>query len=298
MKEFKSGFITVIGRTNAGKSSIINKIVGEKVSAVANKPQTTRKNVRAIVNRPNSQIIFIDTPGIHKPKTALGLAMLDFAYGTMPDVDLIVYVIDGTLKRRDDKIINKIKESKKKCILVINKIDLIDKERVAEIITEYKDVINWVSIVPLSVKKNINVDALIDEIESNLKVGPAYYNTEEYTDQTLRELVEEIIREKALKLLMHEVPHGIYVDVERLKTRKAKDGEKIFDIDAIIYCLKESHKGIIIGKQAAMLKKIGTYAREDIEKLLDAKVNLKLIVKVKEDWINDKRIINRFKKTD
>lgn len=298
MKEFKSGFVTVVGRTNAGKSSIINKIVGEKVSAVANKPQTTRKNVRAIINRPNSQIVFIDTPGIHKPKSTLGMAMLEFAYGTIPDVDLIVYVIDGTLKRRDDKTIDRIKDSEKKCILVINKVDLIDKARVAEIITEYKDLANWVSIVPLSVKKNINIDVLIEEIERNLKAGPAYYDNEEYTDQTLRELIEEIIREKALKLLMHEVPHGIYVDVERLKTRKTKDGEKIFDIDAIIYCLKESHKGIIIGKRAEMLKKIGTYAREDIEKMLDAKVNLQLIVKVKEDWINDKRIINRFKKTD
>lgn len=298
MEEFKSGFVTVVGRTNVGKSSIINKIVGEKVSAVTNKTQTTRKNIRAIINRPNSQIIFIDTPGIHKPKSKLSTIMNESAMNSIPDVDVIVYVIDATSRRIDESTLNKIKQSNKKVILVINKIDLITPDKLAEIINEYKDLHDFDSIIPVSVKNNKNIDDLINEIELNLKTGPAYYDIEEYTNQTLRELAEEIIREKGLKLLQEEVPHGIYVEVSKMKSRKTKAHEKIFDIDATIYCLKESHKGIIIGKQGGMLKKIGTYAREDLEKMLDSKVNLKLWVKIKDDWINDIKFVNKFKTED
>lgn len=298
MDDFKSGFVTVVGKTNVGKSSIINKIIGEKVSAVANKTQTTRKNVKAILNTAHSQIIFIDTPGIHKPKSKLGNIMLESVYGSIPDVDIIVYVIDATSKTIDHKTLNRIKEEKKKTILVINKIDLATKERIAEIISEYNELYNFVAIIPVSVKQNKNINELIDEIERNLNPGPAYYDIEEYTNQSLRELAEETIREKALKLLKDEVPHGIYVEVETMKSRKTQKMEKIFDIEATIYCLKEGHKGIIIGKNGEMLKKIGIYAREDLEKLLECKVNLQLWVKVQKDWINNLHIISKFKSKD
>lgn len=295
MGEFKSGFVTVVGRTNVGKSSIINRIVGEKVSAVTSKTQTTRKNIKAIVNRTNSQIIFTDTPGVHKAKSKLSEVMNESAMKSIPEVDIIVYVIDSTSSKVDEKTLTKIKEANKNTILVINKIDLITPSRLAEIVNEYKDLYEFSAIVPVSASNNKNIEELICEIERNLKVGPAYYDIDEYTDQTLRELAEETIREKALKLLQDEVPHGIYIEVTKMKKRKTQKEEKIFDIDATIYCLKDSHKGIIIGKQGSMLKRIGTYAREDLEKMLGDKINLKLWVKVKEDWINDLKMVNKFK---
>ena len=299
MGEFKSGFVTVVGRTNVGKSSIINRIVGEKVSAVTSKTQTTRKKKKkAIVNRTNSQIIFTDTPGVHKAKSKLSEVMNESAMKSIPEVDIIVYVIDSTSSKVDEKTLTKIKEANKNTILVINKIDLITPSRLAEIINEYKDLYEFSAIVPVSASNNKNIEELICEIERNLKVGPAYYDIDEYTDQTLRELAEETIREKALKLLQDEVPHGIYIEVTKMKKRKTQKEEKIFDIDATIYCLKDSHKGIIIGKQGSMLKRIGTYAREDLEKMLGDKVNLKLWVKVKEDWINDLKMVKRFKNED
>lgn len=294
----KSGFVSILGRTNVGKSSIINNLVGEKVAAIANKPQTTRTVIRAIVNRPNSQIIFIDTPGIHKPKTKLGNVMVDNAFEVSKDVDVVVFVVEATsddIGKGDNLILEKIKKAKKKTILVINKVDLVDKAKVAKLIDIYKDEYDFVSIIPVSTVKNINLDAILDEIEKNLNEGPAYYDIEEYTDQTTRQLVEETIREKALKLLDDEVPHGILVQVEKMKKRKTMDNSPIYNIEAIIYCLKESHKGIIIGKNGNMLKKIGTYARQDLERMLDIKINLKLWVKVKEDWINNEKFIKDFR---
>ena len=295
---FKSGFVSMLGRTNVGKSSIINALVGEKVAAVANKTQTTRTAIRAIVNRPNSQIIFVDTPGIHKPKSKLGNVMVETAFGASLDVDIIVFVIDATseeIGRGDRIILDKIIESKKKCILVINKIDLVDKAQIAKLIDLYSNEYNFQAVIPISVTKNKNLDVLLDEIETHLKPGPAYYDTEEYTDQTLRQLAEETIREKALKLLNDEVPHGIYVETDKMKFRKTKTGEGIYDVSATIYCLRNSHKGIIIGKNGQMLKKIGTYAREDLEKMLDTKINLQLWVKVREDWLNDTALVKKFK---
>lgn len=295
---FKSGFVSMLGRTNVGKSSIINALVGEKVAAVANKTQTTRTAIRAIVNRPNSQIIFVDTPGIHKPKSKLGDIMVETAFGASLDVDIILFVVDAAsteIGKGDQLILTKIIESKKKCILVINKVDLVDKAHIAELISLYSSEYEFVSVVPVSVVKNKNLDVLLQEIENHLKPGPAYYDTEEYTDQTLRQLAEETIREKALKLLNDEVPHGIYVEVDKMKSRKTKDKENIYDISATIYCLRNSHKGIIIGKNGQMLKRIGTYAREDLEKILDIKVNLQLWVKVKEDWQDDAALLKKFK---
>ena len=309
MEKFKSGFVAVIGKTNVGKSSIINRLVGEKVSAIANKPQTTRTRIKGIVNRPNSQIIFLDTPGLHKSKSKLGNVMVENAIASIPEADIVLYVIDASeykninnknednineenkfLKSIDNKIVEKIKEANKKTILIINKIDLVDKEKLANIINEFKDLYDFRAIIPVSIEKNI-----LEEIERNLNEGHAYYDTEEYTDQTLRQIAEETIREKALKLLQDEVPHGILVEVNKMKSRKTKELEKIYDVEATIFCLRESHKGIIIGKGGSMLKKIGTYAREDLEKMLDTKINLKLWVKVKKDWINDMGIVKKFK---
>ena len=295
---FKSGFVSIIGRTNVGKSSIINQLVGEKVAAIANKPQTTRTAIRAIVNRENAQIIFIDTPGIHKPKSKLGDVMVETAFGVAKEVDVVVFVIEATsdeIGKGDRLILEKIKEANKKTILVINKIDLVDKSHVAKLIELYKSEYDFVAVIPISTVKKTNMEIILDEIESNLKGGPAYYDIEEYTDQTTRQLVEETIREKALKLLNDEVPHGIFVEVDKIKKRKTQNNEPIFNIDATIYCLRDSHKGIIIGKNGSMLKRIGTYAREDLEKMLDTKVNLKLWVKVKEDWLNNDNFVKKFK---
>ncbi|MBO5348647.1 MAG: GTPase Era [Clostridia bacterium] len=297
-EQFKSGFVSMMGRTNVGKSSIMNSLVKEKVAAIANKPQTTRNAIRAIVNRDDLQIIFIDTPGIHKPKSKLGNTMVETAFGVVSDVDVVLFVIDGTSKTigKGDKIIlDKIKQSGKKTILLINKIDLVKKEDVAKLIDLYKDEYNFESIIPVSVVKNINLEVIIEEIKKHLKPGPAYYDIDEYTDQTLRQLVEETIREKALRLLDDEVPHGIYVETEKMKERKTKSGEPIYDVEATIYCLRNSHKGIIIGKEGNMLKRIASYARTDLEKMLDTKINLKVWVKVKEDWLNNDTLVKKFK---
>ena len=297
-KKFKSGFVSILGRTNVGKSSIINSLVGEKVAAIANKPQTTRTVIRAIVNRPNSQIIFIDTPGIHKPKSKLGNVMVENAFEVSKDVDVVIFVVEATsenIGKGDRMILDKIKEANKKTILVINKIDLVDKAQVAHLIDLFSKEYDFASIIPVSTVKNTNLTVILDEIENNLKEGPAYYNIEEYTDQTTRDLVQETIREKALKLLNDEVPHGILVEVDKMKMRKTMENEKFYNIEATIYCLRESHKGIIIGKNGSMLKKIGTYAREDLERMLGIKINLKLWVKVREDWINNDKFINSFK---
>lgn len=297
-EEFKSGFVSMMGRTNVGKSSIMNSLVKEKVAAIANKPQTTRNAIRAIVNRDDLQIIFIDTPGIHKPKSKLGNTMVETAFGVVSDVDVVLFVIDATSKtigKGDRIILEKIKEAKKKTILIINKIDLVKKDEVAKLIELYKDEYNFEAIIPVSVVKNINLEVIIDEIKKHLKPGPAYYDIEEYTDQTMRQLVEETIREKALRLLDDEVPHGIYVETEKMKERKTKSGEPIYDVEATIYCLRDSHKGIVIGKDGNMLKRIASYARTDLEKMLDIKINLKVWVKVKADWLNNDNLVKKFK---
>ena len=290
MANFNSGFVTLIGRTNVGKSTLINLLVGEKIAAIANKVQTTRTQVKGIVNRENSQIIFIDTPGIHKPKTKLNENMIELSWGAIQDSDVILFLIEADSKeigRGDRKVLEKIKESNKKTILIINKIDLVKKEELAELINLYKEEYPFEAIIPISAIKPKYKDIVLNEIESNLKIGPAYYDIEEYTDQTLRQLAEETIREKALILLKNEVPHGIFVKVEKMKLTKRKTGENMYTIEATIYCLRESHKGIVIGKNGAMLKRIGTLARKDMEQNFNTKVNLKTWVKVKEDWQNN-----------
>ena len=298
MEKFKSGFVTLIGRTNVGKSTLINLLVGEKVAAIANKVQTTRTAIRGIVNRPNSQIIFTDTPGIHKPRTKLNETMLETSFTSLKDADLVLFLIEATsdeIGRGDTKVLEKIKEEKAKTILIINKIDLVKKEKLLKLIDLYSKEYNFEAVIPISATEPKYREIILDEIEKNLNEGPAYYDIEEYTDQTLRQLAEETIREKALKLLQDEVPHGIYVEVEKMKQRKNKKGEDIYDIEATIYCLRNSHKGIIIGKNGEMLKKIGRMARIDMEENFGVKINLKTWVKVKEDWQENDSIVNKFK---
>lgn len=298
-ENFKSGFVSIIGRTNVGKSTLINSLVGEKIAIMTSKPQTTRTAIKAIVNRENSQIIIIDTPGIHKPKTKLGKTMNDTAFELAEEVDVILFLIEATSKEigpGDRRILEKIKESNKKTILIINKIDLVKKEELLALIKLYSAEYDFTGVLPISAIKQDSTEVVLEEIEKNLKVGPAFYDTEEYTDQTMRQLVEETIREKALKLLDDEIPHGIYVEVEKMKTSKSKtDNKPFYNIEATIYCLKDSHKGIIIGKSGQMLKKIGTYARQDLEGMFGMKVNLKTWVKVKQDWQDTDTIIKKFK---
>ena len=295
MAEFKSGFVSICGRTNVGKSTLINLLVGEKIAAIANKVQTTRAQIRGIVNRENSQIIFIDTPGIHKPKTKLNENMIELSWDAISNSDVILFLIEADSKeigRGDMKILEKIREANKKCILIINKVDLINKEELAKLIDLYKNEYDFSAIIAIAATKNKYKEVVLDEIEKNLKPGPAYYDQDEYTDQTLRQLAEETIREKALILLRDEVPHGIFVQVEKMKLKKTQKNEDIYNIEATIYCLRNSHKGIIIGKNGEMLKRIGTMARKDMEQNFGTKVNLKTWVKVKEDWMNNEKFFN------
>ena len=297
-EEFKSGFVTIIGRTNVGKSTLINLLVGEKVAAIANKVQTTRTAIKGIVNRENSQIIFTDTPGIHKPKHKLNETMVETSFATIPDSDIVLFLIEATsedIGRGDRIILDKIKESKRKTILIINKIDLVKRDKLLNLIDIYSKEYDFTAVIPISAYQEKYRDLILDEIEKNLKPGPAYYDIEEYTDQTLRQLAEETIREKALKLLQDEVPHGIYVEVEKMNLRQNKQGEDIYDIEATIYCLRESHKGIIIGENGEMLKRIGRAARIDMEQNFGLKVNLKTWVKVKNDWLDNDSIVSKFK---
>lgn len=298
MGEFKSGFVTLVGRTNVGKSTLLNSLVKEKVAITANKVQTTRTAIKAILNDENYQIIITDTPGIHKPKTKLGETMVSTAFTMFSEVDVILFLIEADsteIGRGDRLILDRIKESKKPCILIINKIDLVKREKLLNLIKIYNDEYDFKAVVPISATKEDGVQAVIDEIVKILPEGPKYYSDDEYTDQTVRQIAEEIIREKALKFLNDEVPHGIYIEIEKFKDRKTSKGEDIYDVDATIYCLRESHKGIIIGKGGNLLKKIASAARHDIEEMLGTKVNLKVWVKVKEDWQEKDSIVNKFK---
>ena len=298
MENFKSGFVSLVGRTNVGKSTLLNTLVKEKVAITANKTQTTRTAIKAILNDENYQIIITDTPGIHRPKTKLGETMINTAFNVFSEVDVIMFLIEATstdIGRGDRIILDKIKESGKPCILLINKIDLVQKDSLLNLIKLFSDEYDFKAVIPVSALKDDGTNKIIEELLKLLPNGPKYYEDDEYTDQTLRQMVEETIREKALKLLQEEVPHGIYVEVEKFKDRKTTKGQEIYDIEATIYCLRESHKGIIIGKGGSLLKKIATYARQDTEKMLQTKVNLKVWVKVQEGWQEKDNIVNKFK---
>ena len=297
MENFKSGFVSIIGKTNVGKSTMLNALIGEQVAITTSKPQTTRTAIKGIVNRENSQIVFTDTPGIHKVKNKFGEVMTNIAYEALGEVDVILFLIEATYKQigaADKIILEKLKEKNKKVILVINKIDLAPKENLLNLIDIYSREYDFKAVVPISALKKKEIETLLNEIEKILPTGPAFYSEDEYTDQTERQIVEEIVREKCLKLLNDEVPHGIYVQVEKMKLRKTTKGEDIYDIDIIIYCIRNSHKGIIIGKDGSMLKRIASYSRQKIEAMLDIKVNMNIWVKVQEDWQNKDSIIKKF----
>ena len=299
MSSFKSGFVSIIGKTNVGKSTLLNEIIGTQVAITTSKPQTTRTTIKGIVNRENSQIVFIDTPGIHKAKSKYGEAITNVAYESLGDVDVILFLIEATYKKigaADKIILEKLKEKHKKVILVINKIDLAPKENLLNLMQIYSKEYNFEAIIPISALKNKEIDTLLDKIEELLPEGPAYYSLDEYTDQTERQIVEEVVREKCLKLLNDEIPHGIYVEVNKMKLRKTTKGKKIYDVDITIYCTKNSHKGLIIGKDGAMLKKISSYSRQKLEKMLGIKLNMSTWVKVQEDWQNKESIIKKLSK--
>ena len=302
-KDFKSGFIGFLGRTNVGKSTILNKLLNEKISIVSPKKQTTRKKIKGILTEDNYQLIFLDTPGIHKGRFKLNKVMNETAYISNLDVDLILFVVEPKITTQDLQIIKKIiddsKLNSKPIILLINKIDEFkfgkNKARDLSLIEEYSKLYPFDSIIPISAVNNHNMDQILPEILKHIKTGPKYFSEDEYTDQTEREIVEEVVREKALRLLKEEIPHGIFVEVEKMSLRKTKKQKDIYDVDIIIYCVKDSHKGIIIGKDGEMLKKILTFAREDLEEMLNIKFNMNVWVKVNKDWLNKESIVKRYK---
>lgn len=282
-KAYKSGFVTLIGRTNVGKSTLMNNIIGQKIAITSNKPQTTRNRIQTVYTSENGQIIFIDTPGIHKTKNKLGEFMVNVAERTLNEVDIVLWLVEPSsfIGEGDQYILDKLQSTKTPVILVINKVDTIKKEELLLIIDKFKNLYEFAEIIPLSALKGDNVDSLLESVFGYLPQGPMYYDEDTITDQPERQIVSELIREKALRSLGEEVPHGITVTIEQMKERKDK---KLIDIDATIICDKDSHKGIIIGKKGAKLKQIGIMAREEIENLLDTQVNLQLWVKVKKDW--------------
>lgn len=302
--EQKSAFITIIGRANVGKSSLLNKIVGQKVAIVSDKPQTTRTKITGVVTKGETQLVFIDTPGFHKPHNLLGDSMIKAVKNGMSDVDCAVLVVDAhpdfkfdfeNLPAAELSLIETVKSKKLKCILVINKIDLLkDKEDLFGIISAYTNVYNFESVIPLSAKSGDGVNILLDEINKFAKPSPHFFDDEDFTDQPEKVMVAEMVREKLLRCLSKEVPHGVAVDLEKFYEKDNANGDPILHIDAVIYCEKESHKGIIIGKGGDMLKKIGTLARKDIENFFGIKASLKLWVKVKEDWRNRQGLIHTF----
>ena len=288
----KSGFIAVIGRPNVGKSTLINSLIGQKIAIMSDKPQTTRNRILCILTRPEAQIVFLDTPGIHKPKHKLGEYMVKAAEGTLKEVDAIFFVVDATEKMGPGEyyILERLQATAKPVILVVNKLDLIEKEQVLPIISHYTDKYPFVGVVPISAKEETNLDALIQEVEQYLPEGPQYYPEDMVTDQPERLIVAELVREKALQLTRDEVPHAIAVNVDEMKARDNGDTY----IRATIYVERDSQKGILIGAKGSMLKEIGRLARADIEMLLGTRVFLDLWVKVKKDWRDRDSVLRGF----
>ena len=290
---FKSGFASIVGRPNVGKSTLMNNVVGEKIAIMSDKPQTTRNTIQAVYTDEECQIVFLDTPGIHKPKNKLGEFMVKSATDAFKNVDLVLFVVDDSKKigPGDRKIIEDLRGIKTPVILVLNKIDKLEESELFELMQLYSNEDLFKAIVPISALKGRNVNELLKVIGNYLQEGPKYFPDYMITDQPERVLVSELIREKVLHYLNDEVPHGVAVEVERMKSRQDKD---IVDISAVIYCERDSHKGIIIGKNGRKLKGIGKSAREDMELLLGSKINLQLWVKVKENWRNLQNYITDF----
>lgn len=293
MRGFKSGFVTIIGRPNVGKSTLMNHLIGQKIAITSNKAQTTRNRIQTVYTGEQGQIVFLDTPGINRAKNKLGEYMLSAAENTLKEVDVILWLVEPTtfIGAGERYIIEKLSRVKTPVILVVNKIDTVQEEEVFKAINTYKEVYDFKEIVPVSALRSRNTDELLKTIFEYLEDGPQYYDEDTITDQPERAIVAEMIREKALRSLDKEVPHGIAVVIDRMKDREQGN---IVDIDATIICERDSHKGIIIGKQGAMLKKIGTQARMDMENLLDTKVNLKLWVKVKKDWRDSEFLLKNY----
>lgn len=293
METFKSGFVTIIGRPNVGKSTLMNRLAGQKIAITSNKPQTTRNRIQAIYNCKEGQVVFLDTPGIHKAKNKLGEYMVLAAEKTLKEVDIVLWLVEPTtyIGAGERYITECLHSVDIPVMLVINKIDIVNKAELLTIIDNYKDIAKFAEIIPISALNGENTKDLIDTIIKYLPEGPLYYDKDMVTDQPERQIVAEMIREKTLRNLENEVPHGIAVSIETLKERKKKN---IVDINAVIICERDTHKGIIIGKQGNMIKKIGTQARQDIESLLACKVNLKIWVKVKKDWRNSDYLIKNF----
>ena len=290
-EQFKSGFAVLVGRPNVGKSTLMNRLIGQKIAITSSKPQTTRNRIQTVYTSEEGQIVFVDTPGIHKAKNRLGDYMVNIAHKSLSDVDVVLWLVEPSnfIGAGERHILEQLKEVKVPVILVINKIDKVKKEELFSFIDTYRREMDFAEIDPVSALKNDNTKELIKCIMKYLPYGPAFYDEDTITDQPMRQIVAELIREKALRSLEEEIPHGIAVTIEKMKRRG-----KVTDIDATIICERESHKGIIIGKQGSMLKKIGSNARADIEKMLECKVNLQLWVKVKKDWRDSDFLLKNF----
>lgn len=291
--DHKSGFVTLIGRPNVGKSTLMNQLIGQKIAITSHKPQTTRNRIQTVYTCEEGQIVFVDTPGIHKAKNKLGEYMVNAAERTLKEVDVILWLVEPSdfIGAGDRHIADQLKKVTTPVILVINKIDTVKKEELLPFIDAYQKIYDFHEIVPVSALNGDNKEVLIQQIFKYLPYGPNFYDEDTITDQPMRQIVAELIREKALRCLDEEIPHGIAVSIESMKTRS---GGKVTDIEATIICEKDSHKGIIIGKQGTMLKKIGSAARYEIEQQLEGKVNLQLWVKVKKDWRDSDFLIKNF----
>ena len=289
---YKSGFVTLIGRPNVGKSTLMNRLIGQKIAITSNKPQTTRNRIQTVLTLEEGQIVFVDTPGIHKAKNKLGDYMVNVAERTLKEVDVILWLVEPSnfIGAGERHIIEQLKKVKTPVILVINKTDTLKRDEVLPFIDTYRKELDFDEIVPVSALKGDNTDTLIQCIMKYLPYGPAFYDEDTVTDQPMRQIVAELIREKALRLLEEEIPHGIAVSIEQMKLRS----NQIWDIEATIICERESHKGIVIGKGGQMLKQIGSKARPEIEDMLEAKANLQLWVKVKKDWRDSDFLLKNF----
>ena len=289
--DFKSGFVTLIGRPNVGKSTLMNYLIGQKIAITSNKPQTTRNRIQTVLTTDEGQIVFVDTPGIHKAKNKLGEYMVNVAEKTLNEVDVVLRLVEPTtfIGAGEQHIAKQLQRVKTPVILVINKVDSVKREEILPAIAAYKDIYDFADIVPVSARSGDNTDELLRVIMKYLPYGPQFYDEDTVTDQPERQIVAELIREKALHSLQDEIPHGIAVAIDRMKMQN-----KVMHIDATIICERDSHKGIIIGKQGSMLKKIGSTARYEIERMLDCKVNLKLWVKVKKDWRDSEFLMKNF----
>lgn len=294
MKEnFKSGFVAIIGRPNVGKSTLMNHLIGQKIAITSKKPQTTRNKIQTVYTCEDGQIIFLDTPGIHKAKNKLGEYMVNVAEQTLKDVDVILWLVEPTtyIGAGEKHIAEQLQKTSLPVILVINKVDTVKKEDILQVMDNYRKLYDFAEIIPASALRGQNTKDIVNSLFKYMPYGPMFYDEDTVTDQPQRQIVAEIIREKALHALDEEIPHGIAVTIEKMRERK---GQHIVDIEATIICERDSHKGIIIGKQGSMLKKIGSNARFEIEKMLEERVNLKIWVKVKKDWRDSDTLMKNF----